>query len=97
MLNLVIHFMSFGLFILAFYGLYLLSDKQIKITQQRWQNINIRPKAYRMACFALCGIGYLLLAIVYGFSIAFVAMWIFLTPLVFILILWLNLYKHRQK
>lgn len=95
--NIILHSISFSLFIIAFYGLYLLSEKQIKFTTQRWHYLTQHIKRHRIFCFILIFIASSILILNYhSISIGIVATFIFLTPLILILILFLNL-KHRGK
>lgn len=95
--NIILHSISFSLFIIAFYGLYLLSEKQIKFNTQRWHYLTQHIKRHRIFCFILIFIASSILILNYqSISIGIVATFIFLTPLILILILFLNL-KHRGK
>lgn len=91
-INMILHGMSFILFLIAFYGLYLLSDRQIKSTAQRWHYLSQYVKRHRIYCFILIFIASLLLILSHqSVSIGIVATFVFLTPLILILILYLNI------
>lgn len=84
--------------LIAFFGFYLLSEKQRKKTQQSrfaWLLNNV--KMYKLACIVLCIIASSLLMWCYNSSIGFVAWWVFASPLLLLIILSVNNLKRTEK
>lgn len=88
----------FILLICAMFSLYLISEKQIiKTHKTRWVWCAKNPKIVRMLSTILLLVAIILCSYVYGNSIGFISLWIFLTPLIFALILYVNDLKPKQK
>ena len=88
----------FILLICAMFSLYLISEKQIvKTHKTRWVWFAKNPKVIRIIATLLFVIAIILCSYVYGSSIGFISLWIFLTPLIFGLILYVNDLKPKQK
>lgn len=82
----------------AVFGLYKLSEKQIKKTQQsKWSFLAIKPRITRFMCLFLLLISIFLLMKQQGFSIGFISFWIFLTPLLWLFIFCVNELKIKNK
>lgn len=98
MFNIILHLIAFMIMTSAFYGLYLLSQKQIAHTQQsRFAWLTQHIQRYKIICFLLCIISAILFMVIYGFAVGFVVWWILATPILLIMILWLNPLKNREK
>lgn len=92
MLNIFLSMFALLLMLLAFFGLYLSSEKQLKFMQQhiRWQQWVPYRIHLKYGCFVLCGLSMLCFAGVYGFSIAIVIWWVLASPVLLGLIVWFN-------
>lgn len=98
MLNFILLMISFSLMLIAFFGFYLLSEKQRQKTQHSrfaWLLNNV--KIYKLACTMLCVVASCLLMWCYGGSVGFVAWWIFASPLLLMIILSVNDLKQTKK
>lgn len=92
MFNVLLSLLAFLLMLLAFFGFYLSSEKQLKFMQQhtRWQQWVPYRLHLKYGCLVLCGLSMLCLAGVYGLSIALVIWWVLASPVLLGLIIWLN-------
>ena len=94
----MIFILIFTLLICAMFGLYLISEKQITKTQKsRWAWCAKNTGMVRLVSMLLIITATVLCSDQYGSSIGFISLWIFLTPLIFGLILYINDLKPKQK
>ena len=86
------------LILIASYGLYLVSSKQINKTQKsRFSVLSKHVKSVKLTAFICIVIALLLYNLEYGDSISFVALCVLSTPLLFGLILSINYLKPKTK
>lgn len=89
---------SFLLILCAVYGLYRVSEKQIKQTlQSQWSFVALYPRTSRFICLMLMLLSTLLLIQQTGSSIGFISFWVFATPLIFFFILYINELSAKKK
>ncbi|MEG0487828.1 MAG: hypothetical protein RR575_07810 [Acinetobacter sp.] len=89
---------AFGLILIASYGLYLVSTKQIQKTlRSKWAILAKQPKTIRYIAFIFILIALCCLSHYFGNSIAIVALCLFSTPIIFGLILSINDLKPKVK
>ena len=89
---------TFILMSCALYSLFLVSEKQITKTKKtKWIRLARYPKIVRITATLLLIIASMLLSDRYGNSIGFISLWIFLSPVIFGLILSVNDLKAKQK
>lgn len=90
--------LSFTLILSGMYVLHLLSSKQFEKTRKsKWVWLTQYTKVARLLSFVSFLIAGSLLIAQYGNSIGFISWWIFATPLVFSLILWVNDVKSKPE
>ena len=91
-------FLSFIFILCAVYGLYRVSEKQMKKTlQSKWALLAHHPRIVRVISLVLLVITTVLIIQEDGYSIGFVSFWIFSSPLIFIFILYINELSTKQK
>ena len=91
-------FLSFLFILCAVYGLYRVSEKQMKKTlQSKWALLAHHPRIVRVISLLLLIIATVLIIQEDGYSIGFVSFWIFSSPLIFIFILYINQLSAKQK
>lgn len=91
LLSLILIFLGIG-------GLYRISEKQIKKTRlSKWSMLAMYPQTTRFVSLLLLILAVFILVQKEGFSIGFISFWIFSTPLIFIIILYMNELKPHQK
>ncbi|OTG93631.1 hypothetical protein B9T24_14275 [Acinetobacter sp. ANC 4654] len=89
---------SFLFILCAVYGLYRVSEKQIRKTlQSKWALLAYHPRIVRVICLFLLVIATLLIIQEDGYSIGFISFWVFSSPLIFIFILYINELSAKQK
>ncbi|OTG63546.1 hypothetical protein B9T25_13705 [Acinetobacter sp. ANC 4470] len=89
---------SFLFILCAVYGLYQISEKQMKRTlQSKWSFLAHYPQITKAISFLFMFISTLLLIQQTGSSIGFISFWVFSSPLIFIFILYINELKPKQK
>ena len=89
---------SFLFILLGVWGLYQVSEKQIKKTRlSKWSILLVYPQTTRVVCLLLLILALFVFIQKEGASIGFVSFWIFSTPLIFIFILSMNELKSFQK
>lgn len=89
---------SFLFILLGVWGLYRISEKQIKKTRlSKWSILLVYPQTTRVVCLLLLILALFVFIQKEGASIGFVSFWIFSTPLIFIFILSINELKSFQK
>ena len=87
-----------GLFWLAFFGLYAVSNKRIARTKKsRYARLATYPNLVKAAAGSILLLAMFLLSILVSNSISFVALWIFISPVLFIFILKVNDLEKLQK
>lgn len=87
----MIQLLAFILTLNGMHILYRLSDKQLEKTKKsKWVWLTRYTKVAKLSSFISFLIAGSLLIAQYGTSIGFISWWIFATPLVFSLILWVN-------
>jgi len=80
----------------AFYAFYCINKKQYKnILNTPFYVLTQYPKCTQCIAYILLIIALLMLIQVYGFSIAFISLWIFITPIIFLIILLKNNLKPK--
>lgn len=90
--------LSFLFILCAVYGLYQVSEKQMKKTlQSKWVLLAHHPRIVRVISLLLLVIATVLIIQEDGYSIGFVSFWIFSSPLIFIFILYINELSTKQK
>lgn len=90
--------LSFLFILSAIYGLYQVSEKQMKKTlQSKWALLAQHPRIVRVISLLLLIIATVLIIQEDGYSIGFVSFWIFSSPLIFIFILYINELSTKQK
>lgn len=98
MLSIFILFLCLIIMTIAFYGFYLLSEKQIKKTEHSiFSHLALHRSTYKKFCFVLCVLSAIGLMYIYGISIGAVTWWILATPLLLMIILWVNPLKKPPK
>lgn len=90
--------LSFLFILCAVYGLYQVSEKQMKKSlQSKWALLAHHPRIVRVISLLLLVIATVLIIQEDGYSIGFVSFWIFSSPLIFIFILYINELSTKQK
>lgn len=90
--------LSFLFILCAVYGLYQVSEKQMKKTlQSKWALLAHRPRIVRVISLLLLVIATVLIIQEDGYSIGFISFWVFSSPLIFIFILYINELSTKQK
>ena len=91
-------FISFLVIVIAMSGLYLCGERQIRKTLQgRWAYFAKHAKTTRCVAYGLLCLAGLGCIQHFGFPIGFVSFWIFATPIIFMLIIYINDLKVPQK
>lgn len=91
-------FLSFVFILCAVYGLYRVSEKQMKKTlQSKWALLAHHPRIVRVISLVLLVIATVLIIQEDGYSIGFISFWVFSSPLIFIFILYINQLSAKQK
>ncbi|MPW44775.1 DUF1634 domain-containing protein [Acinetobacter guerrae] len=86
------------LIVIGMYILYVLSSKQLEKTKKTKLQILVRhAKVMRIVAFILFLIAGSFFIVAYGSSIGFVSWWLFATPFVFGLILYINDLKPKAE
>mgnify|MGYP003454916127 FL=1 len=89
---------SFLFILCAVYGLYRVSEKQMKKTlQSKWVLLAHHPQIVRVISLLLLVIATVLIIQEDGYSIGFVSFLVFSSPLIFIFILYINQLSTKQK
>jgi len=89
---------SFLFILLGAWGLYQVSEKQIKKTRlSKWSILLVYPQTTRVVCLFSLILALFIFIQKEGASIGFVSFWIFSTPLIFIFILSMSELKSFQK
>lgn len=86
-----------GLMWLACFGFYAVSSKHLARTKQsRYARLATYPNLVRAAAGSILLLAMFLLQILFSNSISFVALWIFISPVLFIFILKFNTLKTKK-
>lgn len=94
----MIQLLAFILTLNGMHILYRLSDKQLEKTKKsKWVWLTQHIKLAKLSCFVGFFVAGLLLMAQYGNSIGFISWWIFATPLIFGLILWVNDVRNKPE
>ena len=87
-----------GLIWFACFGFYAISSKHIARTKQsRYAHLATYPNLVKAAAGSILLLAMFLLRILFSNSISFVALWIFISPVLFIFILKVNDLEKLQK
>jgi cell division protein FtsW (lipid II flippase) len=96
-MNVVLMILCFMLMLLAIFCLHASSEKQIKNTRKRrYQILAVQPLWTKLIAGFLYVLSFFILAYIFDYSIAFLSLWIFSTPLLLIFILLKNDLKQRN-